>query len=781
VVRPPSLFAALISALLGLPVVWLSGCAEPPRPDAPSAAAEEAPSFVGRGLCAECHAKSAEAWRGSHHDLAMQPANPSTVLADFNDATFTYYDVTSTFFRRDDDYWVRTDGPDGALREFRVAYTFGIDPIQQFLIEFPGGRYQALNVCWDTRSPANGGQRWFHLYPDEEVLHDDILHWTGPLQNWNYMCAECHSTNLRRNYRPETDSYETTWSEIDVSCEACHGPGSRHVAWARDAARRGSAEASKNNGLVVHLGDVDDAVWSFDMSSPTASRRPARSSQAQVETCGRCHSRRTPVAAGFQYGRPLAESHRVVLLDEWQYHADGQILDEVYVYGSFLQSKMHAAGVTCSDCHDPHGARLWNPGNATCTRCHRGAQSDTPEHHFHKPGSAGGNCVDCHMPAKKYMVVDPRRDHSFRVPRPDLTVKLGTPNACNGCHADQSAAWATATVARWYGPERAETFHYGEALRAGRESLPGAEGLLAAVAADPELPGIARASALSLLGEYLSAGSLETLKTALRDEDPLVRLGALGALDSVEPQLRLQLAYPLLSDAVLSVRVEATRVLAAVPARLLREDQRPVFEAAFDEYRTSQLAIADRAEAHLNLGAIHALRGESAEAERAYRRALELEPRYVATYVNFADLYRELGREQEGEALLRRALQLEADSADLRHALGLLLVRRKRQVEALVELERAAELSPDNPRYAFVFAVALNSAGDSRRALEVLESAHSRRPADRDILFGLAAFNRDAGDLEAAMRWAEKLVELSPTDRGARSLLADLEARSGAS
>jgi predicted CXXCH cytochrome family protein len=533
--------------------------------------------------------------------------------------------------------------------------------------------------------------------------------------------------------------------------------------------------------LVVHLADDAEGSWIFDEASPTARRSRERLSHAQLETCARCHSRRTPVAAGFQYGRPLAESHRVVLLDEWLYHADGQILDEVYVYGSFLQSKMHRAGVTCTDCHDPHGAGLWNSGNTTCIRCHRGSEFDTPEHHFHSPGSAGASCVECHMPAQTYMVVDPRRDHSFRVPRPDLTVKLGTPNACNVCHGDRSAQWAADAVAERFDTGRTDAFHYGEALRAGREWLPGAEGLLNAVAADPEVPGIVRASALSLLGRYLGAGSLETLQNALRDPDPLVRTGALGALGSVEPQLRLQFAYPLLSDPVRSVRVEAARILAAVPDRLLREDQRPVFRAALDDYVSAQLAVAERAEAHANLGALYAQRGEVDEAERAYRRALELEPRYVATYVNLADLYRQSGRDVEGEDLLRRALESEPDDGDLHHALGLLLVRQKREREALIELETAAGLSPKEPRYSFVFAVALHSTGQVSRAIEILEAAHRRLPADRDILFGLAAFCRDAGDLDSALRWAKRLVELAPGDPRARGLLAELQGRSGAS
>jgi len=211
-------------------------------------------SYVGVESCSGCHEEQYRAWRGSHHDLAMQHATPATVLGDFSGVEFENYGVTSTFLEGNGTYFVRTDNASGELQEFPVKFVFGVTPLQQYLIEFPGGRLQSLPIAWDTRDADEGGQRWFHLYADEYISHTDLLHWTGREQNWNYQCAECHSTNLQKNYSVDSDSFDTTWSEINVACEACHGPGSRHVQQANDGDLFGLA------GLVTDLDDAGRAV-----------------------------------------------------------------------------------------------------------------------------------------------------------------------------------------------------------------------------------------------------------------------------------------------------------------------------------------------------------------------------------------------------------------------------------------------------------------------------------------------------------------------------------------
>ena len=569
----------------------------------------EPPRFVGREACQGCHPEPAESWSGSHHDLAMQEAREETVLGDFSGSTFTRGGVTSEFFRREGKYFVRTDGPNGELEDYEVRYTFGVTPLQQYLIEFPGGRVQVLGICWDSRPREKGGQRWFHIYPDEIIDHEDPLHWTGRYQNWNFMCAECHSTNLERNYNLEKNTYATTWSEINVSCEACHGPGSLHVRWAEAVARGEKPVGGEKRGLVVTLKDGAPASWEFtDPEKGTAKRVPPRTAHAQVEACSRCHSRRSQVRPEYVHGRPLLDTHRIRVLEDPLYYSDGQIRDEVYVYGSFLQSRMYHQGVTCSDCHDPHSLRVAD-GNAPCLRCHLPTKFDTREHHFHRKDGPGGSCLDCHMPSRKYMVVDPRRDHSIRIPRPDLSVKLGTPNACNQCHTDQTAPWAAAAVEKWYGEKKETAPHFGEVLHAGRTGDPGALKGLIRLSGDATQPGIARASALLLLRSYPGQASRVTIAGALADPDPLVRSAALNALEIIPPENRLSLAFGLLEDPLRSVRADAVRALAPVSRPLLSFEQNMAFNRAYREAVDSELVNAERPEAHLALGVLYTRRG----------------------------------------------------------------------------------------------------------------------------------------------------------------------------
>ena len=411
---------------------------------APLALAEEPAKFVGGQVCSGCHAAETESWQGSHHALAMQRATETVVLGDFANARFEHLGAVTTFSRSGDKFTVNTAGPDGALHDYEIAYTFGVYPLQQYLIAFPGGRYQALGIAWDSRPKDQGGQRWFQLYPGQQLKPGDPLHWTGRDQTWNYQCADCHSTDLQKNFNLAADTYATTWTDLDVACEACHGPGSRHVAWTKAQAAGGSyppGTDAARMGLTNWLKPTDTGHWEMNPETGIA-RRTEKLASTELETCAACHSRRKVIAKSPRPGEPFLDGYLPALLEPGLYHADGQIDGEVYEYGSFLQSRMHAAGVTCSNCHDPHSAKLRAEGNGLCAQCHLPARFDAREHHHHEPGSAGAQCVNCHMPTKTYMVVDARRDHSIRVPRPDLSISLGTPNACSQCHGDRPARWA---------------------------------------------------------------------------------------------------------------------------------------------------------------------------------------------------------------------------------------------------------------------------------------------------------------------------------------------------
>ena len=736
----------------------LSSCQRSNSVDEAENKAGRQPVFVGRENCKECHLQQYNQFIGSDHDRAMDAATDSTVLGNFNDVYFEHLGVRSHFFKKSGEFFVNTKGPDGGMQNFKVRYVFGFQPLQQYVIEFPNGRYQMLPLCWDTRSAKDGGQRWFHIYGEERIAPNDILYWTRMAQNWNYMCSECHSTNVRKNYDQDRGAYATTWSEIDVSCEACHGPGSEHAAWARAAEKGQSLTVAGYLGLTVRLNDVDNATWVLrDVQKGTAERTAPRTNRTLVDMCGRCHSRRSILSEDYRYGKSLLDTHQPSVLQQGLYFADGQIQDEVYVYGSFLQSKMYNAGVACSDCHEPHSGKTYAQGNALCYRCHAPSKFGVRTHHHHDPEKTGGLCIDCHMPERTYMVVDPRRDHSMRIPRPDLSDKLETPNACTNCHNDKSNQWAVDYFQEWYGEKKER--HYGETFYAARRGYPDAKDELIRLADSTGNAPMIRAAALSLLAQYPSEQSLHALKTAINDPDPLVRASVIASADMADVSTRFQLFKPLLQDSVRLVRVQAAQSLADTPAEMMTGGEAVQLAGALLEYKHTLYINADHQTAWLNL-AILALRQKDYQtAEEYYIKAINVEPLFPYSYINLADLYRMQGRENEGEETLLRALKQSPDMAEVHHALGLLYVRQKKIDKALLHLQKAAELNPGAARFAYVYAIALNSTGDTPGAFTVLQQALARHPYDRDLLTALVGINRDQGLLRRALVFADRLAE----------------------
>lgn len=736
--------------------------------------AADAPDYVGSAACGSCHQSEMSAWRGSHHDLAMQEATSGTVLGDFDDVSFTHDGVTTRFFRHDGRYFVNTDGPDGRLADFEIGYTFGVYPLQQYLIAMPDGRMQALGIAWDSRSADQGGQRWFHLYADRELRPGDPAHWTGIDQTWNYMCAECHSTDLRKNYDAASNTYATSWAEIDVGCESCHGPGSAHVAWAERQNSWLPWGKGGDNGLTVDFDERRDVRWPIDPVTGNAGRSVPRTSAKELETCGICHARSTKIAEGWRPGRQLLETHMPSLLEPGLFEADGKMIDEVYNYASFRQSRMFAAGVSCSDCHDPHSLTLRAEGNGVCHQCHNEAKYDAVAHHHHAEGSPAAGCPACHMPERTYMVVDPRHDHGFRIPRPDLSVRFGVSNSCNDCHRDREPAWAAAAIEGWFGPNRRGFQTWTGALAAARNGDVEAAPLLQQLAAAATTPGIVRATALEALGGWPGRETVEAARRGMADPDPLVRLAALRTLTFLPVEQSWPLAHGLLDDPVRGVRIEAASLLAAMPHERLAPADGQRLSRDLDDYVAAQRLNADRPEGRVNLGNLHARRGEAAaaEAEAEYVAARALDPGFVPGWVAQAQLYASLDRDPDGERLLREALALMPERAELHLALGLSLVRQRRSSEALPAFARATELDPGNARYAYVHGIALNAAGRTDEALDVLAASQARHPADRDTLVALITINRDAGRLPVALSWADRLVAVDPLARPLRDDIA---------
>jgi predicted CXXCH cytochrome family protein len=745
----------------------------------PSYDIEANASFVGSESCAGCHQAETKLWKGSQHQLAMAHATDKSVLGDFSEATFDYFGVKSRFFRKDRKYLVETDGSDGKLATFEIKYTFGVDPLQQYLVEFPDGRLQALSIAWDSRPKDQGGQRWFHLYPKDEIRHGDVLHWTKLNQNWNFMCSECHSTGVRKNYDAANDRFATSFAEISVGCEACHGQGSRHVGWARDKANWwpfGKID-DPTKGLAERFSERRDATWIPNAETGNVRRSsPPRVLRAEVETCGLCHARRSEFSEAWTPGQWLADTHMVSPLDRGLYSADGQMVDteEAYNYGAFKQSKMFAAGVTCSDCHDPHSAKLRISGDNTCLQCHSQEKYAAATHHRHETASPPLACASCHMPTRNYMVFDKRHDHSFRIPRPDISMKLGTPNACNDCHADKPAEWAAAAIERWHGPRRKGFQNYAAAFHSARDDAADAAKLLAAVATDGNASAIARASAWNELATRATPATLNLARAAITDPDPMVRIGALDMIENAPLEQKWSIASASLADPIRSVRIRTVSILADVPSARLSENDHARFDRAAEEFIAAQRLNADRPEARSTLGAFYARRGRIGEAEAEYQTALRLSPQFTGAAINLADLYRQTGREDAGEKVLRTAISAVPGDGGLHHALGLSLVRLKRLDEALVELRSAAELAPHNARYAYIYGVAMHSAGQRQEAIAYLKDSLTGHPENRDMIMAIISFSREAGDTATALQYAEQVAKLAPDDPAAKSMVDEL-------
>jgi predicted CXXCH cytochrome family protein len=734
-----------------------------------SGGSEKSPAearFVGSSACAACHGLQHDRWQRSRHAHAMQPASEATVRGRFDGAKFRYAGIDSSFVRRGERFVVRTDGPGGKVGDFEIEYTFGFAPLQQYLVELPGGKLQALPFAWDTRAKEHGGARWFHLYPLDKVNHRDDVHWTRRMQNWNFMCADCHAVDVRKNYDASNDTYRSTWAELGVGCEACHGPGSLHVAWAQ---QKGGDPAK---GLTIALDERRNARWAIDAASGRATRTPERRADTEIEACAPCHSRRQQLGEGWQAGKRFLDFYRPAMLEPALYYADGQPRDQVFEWGPFVQSRMYRQGVTCGDCHEPHGGGVRAQGNALCAQCHAAARYDVAGHHHHPPG-AGAQCTGCHMPATTFMSIDARHDHSMRVPRPDLSIALGTPNACNGCHARKSPQWADEAIRGWYGHRAEGLQRYAAAFAYAERATAEAGGHLAVVARDLSQPPFARASALRMLARFPSAQAIETAKRAAGDADPLVRDASIAPLAKLPPSERWSAVSPLLADPLRSIRIGAAAALADAPGAA--SDSR--FQQAASEYEATLRYTADRPESRVALGTFYARLRRAGDADAAFRAALALDRSYVPAYVEFADAFRLQDRDADAARVLREGLAQAPDDASLHHAHGLALVGMKRVNEGLAELARASRLAPADAHLAYVYAVALNAHGRTSLALREVDRALARHPDDRDLLAAAVTFRRDSGDAAGAARFARRFAERYPDDPQAQRLMPPATAR----
>jgi len=708
-------------------------------------------TFVGSVECQDCHKPEYDKWQGSHHDLAMDVANENSVLGDFENTEFTLHGITSRFYRKDGKYFVHTNGPGGEMGDFEITHTFGWYPLQQYLVPFPGGRLQTLPIAWDSKQ-----NRWFRVPPEGPIDPGDWLYWTNAAQNWNGMCAQCHSTNLKKNYDPETDTYNTTWSDIDVGCETCHGAGSRHVAWAQmaDMAR--------------------PVVANYELTQQTSDI----SSRDLVEICAPCHSRRGSLGDDTHAKADFLDNYLPSLLTEGLYFADGQIQDEVYVYGSFTQSKMYRHDVRCSDCHDVHTIKLVKEGNELCLQCHRGAQYDTKEHHFHKLAGEAGEpirsavgeilfevgsgalCVECHMPGRYYMGVDYRPDHSFRIPNPALDAAIGAPDACLRCHVDKDSQWSQDSVGKWYGP--GQRSHYGTAIARARRGDPDAGQDLLGLVGDPLYPVNVRATALSLLGAYPGTQTTQAMEIALMDEEALIRRTAVASIFLPDPEQLAKLIAPMLYDPVKTVRIEAASRLAGDLAKLLDTEQQQIFQLVLQEFVSAMEYSADFAASRHNLANLYTSLDRPEEAVKQYEQAIRIDDRFYPAKVNLAVLYSQQGMNEKAERLLREVVTQEPGLYEAAYSLGLLLVEMQNYQEGVAYLEQASRGLPERSRIHYNLGLLQAQMQNNTAAENELRAALDLEPQNLEYQYGLADFYLKRGMFEQARPIAQDMAKMHP-------------------
>lgn len=701
--------------------------------------------FLGDNNCKECHEQEFEDWQGSHHDKAMQLADSLSVLADFNDKIFTSQGVTSHFFKKDSDFYVNTEGPEGDYHDYKIVYTFGITPLQQYIVKFPNGHFQCLRTAWDTVK-----NKWFDLYPDFKVVHSEWLHWSRGGLNWNNMCADCHSTNVRKNYDQETHSYNTKYAIINVNCEACHGPGKQHV---EDVKR---------------LGEDYTSTGTMQMTLNTTPKEI-------VDQCARCHMRREQFSEVFNFEGTMLDHYFPQLIEEPIYYPDGQILDEDYVYGSFIQSKMYKNNIACNNCHDSHSLKLRFDGNTLCAQCHIKENYDTPEHHFHKMDTEAAMCINCHMTGRYYMGNDFRRDHSFRVPRPDLSLKYGTPNACSGCHKDKDDAWAWKEFKNLFGA--VDSIHFSDKLVPGITGQPHADIGLIELINDTTQVDMARASAVKALSNYNAQNFINEYLSWLNDESPLVRAATLDVLSNINNTDYVNSFLPLLKDPKRSVRIKAFYALGNLNEAQVPEDYKVVYQKVKQEFFIHVKNNSDFVGGRIKRANYYLKQGNIEKGIEGYESALEIDNINNQARFTLANLYYNHKDYSKAEEAFKTVIKQEPEFGPTYYSLGLFYAELNRTDEAIEQLEKAVEKMPDNIRVYYNLSLLYDSKEDQNNSEKTLIKGLKIDGKNESILYALAYHYSKYDQVEKAKNILIKLVQLYPNNVQYANFLQQLNSK----
>ncbi len=695
--------------------------------DISSSSVMEGDGYVGNQNCTSCHQEAAKTWEGSHHDKAMQLVTDESVLGDFNDSEISIDGVSYFFFKKESDFYVRALELDGSDNEYKVAYVFGLTPLQQYIVDFPDGRKQVLRVTWDTLD-----HKWFHQYAGDEIVITDWLHWSRGAQNWNTMCAECHSTNLKKNYLVEKDSFHTTYSSINVSCESCHGPGAQHSSWADSGA--------KGENMHIVLGSDQ---------------------QTQMNMCAPCHARRVKLTKNMIPALNFEDQYLIQNISSEYYHLDGQILEEDYVYGSFLQSKMHAQGVKCSDCHNVHSNELKMTGNKLCLQCHVPETYESPKHHFHKENTEASQCINCHMTGRYYMGNDFRRDHSFRIPRPDQSVSHGTPNACNECHKDKSEEWAAQQVVDWYGKDRRPHFSDYSLLSNDTNLNAQDRQKLNNFISDLSYPAIARSTVIANL-RFDSENDIKSLLAALNDSTAIVRYNALMEFRNMNPQDRMSVAQKHMTDSTRLVRIGSAQLLIGFDGENWSEADKLSLFKVKEELEEMLFGNADFSTGRLQLGDYFMQTNDIKTAIKHYEIALKMDSLLFPVYTNLATAYSIAKEGDKALETLNTWMDKEPNASRPYYLRALLNFEIGNNGLAEQDLKMAIELNPQDSRSMYNLATYYYQTKDYTRAASMINKTLKIEPNNAEVKYLKALILKEMGRVQESNKIMQELQAQNP-------------------
>jgi len=701
-------------------------------------------AYVGDQSCKKCHSTEYGEWKQSHHYMSMLPPNDSTVKGDFNNITFTADGVSSRFYKKGKKFYIYTEGDDGKNHEFEVKYIFGFTPLQQYLVQFPEGRLQVPRLSWDVNK-----KKWFNQYAGQKIPSHDWLHWTGNAQNWNTMCATCHSTNLRKNYDVKTDTYKTSYAVINVSCESCHGAGKQHIDFINGDYKSGERVVGSFMKLAKKSKQIEE-----------------------LNTCAPCHARISEINGSHIESKEILDNYIPQIPDTEFYHADGQVDDEDYIYTSFLQSRMYHKGVTCSTCHNPHSVKLKRIGNQTCTLCHIPTKYDVPSHTFHKKGTPAAECKNCHMPGKLYMGNDLRHDHSFRVPRPDLSVKYGTPNACSNCHKDKSEKVLAEAIIKWYGPKR--VYHFAEDLIPGSRIDAESEKHLKQLIDNKFVPKIIKATATFYLGSIPTQSSLNTILARLASKDSQNRYRALRSLASFPSENWIEAVGPLLSDKVRAVRIAAADLYITIPSNQVPSNYSKAFALAQIELEKSLRYQTDFSTGNVMLADYYLKLKDYPNAEKFYLRGLKKDSNMNYAWLNLSATYNSQGKNSQALQALESALKNDTKNERIYYNLALLYNEMNNNLAAEKAFAKAVELKSTNSRVYYNYGLLLNQSKKIVAAEKVLLKGIQINPANPELYYALTFVYIQSNNKTKAFQTALKLKKLDPNNPNYQQLFQSL-------